>query len=126
MMPVFWNKAVSLSDEKRHKLFMRVLELMRINSNTIFKFFCLDLPVIPCILHWLMYKHAGWEPVGETCLFYILPFHQLPQELLYLPGVHLDPSALLVRPLHEHLVFHYHPVAEITGKKTSGNFIFNL
>lgn len=59
-------------------------------------------------------------------LFSILPSHQLPQDLLHLPRVQLDPSALLVRPLREHLAFHYHPVVDITGKKTSRNFIFNL
>lgn len=103
---------------------------MRINSNIHYfqtvlfdRYFCQSYLAYytGCCINMLVRSR-----VWETFLLYNLPFHQLPQELLYLPRVQLDPSALLVRLLHERLVFHYHPVAEITSKKTSGNFIFNL
>lgn len=119
MMDIFWDKVVSLRDEIKVST---VSVGIGVDENR-FQYSLFSNPAYyaGCCINMLVRSR-----VWETRLFYSLPFHQLPQELLYLPEVQIDPSALLVRPLHERLVSHYHPVAEITGKKTSGNSICNL
>lgn len=55
--------------------------------------------------------------IFASAFFFVLPSRQLSQVLLYLPWVPLDPLAPLVHPLREDLELHYHPKAEIGGRR---------